>query len=83
MFAIYMHNHCNICNILIVLLQQISKTFATLEQTLATFTAYEMEACRHVEFTGGNCVVATINQRHHRPDRLRLPRGWRGHLCGR
>ena len=77
MFAIYVYNHWNICNIRVYFcnihmkhLQRSSETSATLKtdacnecfQAQHLFAAYEMEARRHVEFTGGSRAVATIDQ---------------------
>ena len=75
-FATYVYNHCSkckipiyFCNIHIKHLQHTSKTSATLEidasimrfQVQHLLAAYEMEACRRVEFTGGSRAVSTID----------------------
>jgi hypothetical protein len=77
-FATYVYNQCNKCNILIyfgnIHLKQLQHTSET-SKTLKTYAcnmrfntlqhllaACEMEAHRHVEFTGGSHVIATINQ---------------------
>jgi hypothetical protein len=71
-------------------LQHTSKTSVTLKinacnmhfQAQHLLAAYEIEARWCVGFIGDSRIVATIGQRHDRPDRLHLPRGRWGTLRG-